>query len=169
MASNENDDSTRTDFLYPTEEYEACNIIDLFLTVWYPVIDRYYDLLTATSLKDAENCRKQFNTALTSLESNFNDTHNKYAKEGDFLLGQHFSLAECICAPWVQRFYVTLPYFRGIDFEKEIASQDRLLRWTKAVCERPSVIASKCPEEEMIAAAKRYYVSYVSPNAIGSL
>merc|ERR1711939_1275348 len=37
-----------------------------------------------------------------------------------FLLGDDFSFAECICAPWVQRFFVTLPYFRGIDFDHRI-------------------------------------------------
>jgi hypothetical protein len=39
----------------------------------------------------------------------------------------------------------------------------------EAVCQRSSCRGSRCPEEEMIAACERYYVSFVSPGASGSL
>ena len=85
-------------------------------------------------------------------------------------MGEHFSHAECISAPWIQRAYVTLPYFRGIDLENDILSKmDRVSKWMAAVCERPSCVESRCPESEMIAAAKRYYVSFVSDEATGYL
>jgi glutathione S-transferase len=91
-------------------------------------------------------------------------------RTGDFILGENFSYAECIAAPWIQRCYVTLPYFRGIDFEDDILSRfDFMSTWMRAVCDRPSCVTSRCPESEMIAACKRYYVSFVSPGATGTL
>ena len=80
----------------------------------------------------------------------------------------NFSFAECVAAPWVQRFFVTLPYFRGIDFEGDILRAfDALPGWMRAVRDRASCRESICPEGEMIDAAKRYYVSYLSPGATG--
>ena len=157
------------DFLYPHEEDEdACHLIDEFLSQWYPASDRYYDFLRAGSLEETKRCQKEFFNALTSLEKILNDNAQE---EGNFLLGKHFSLAECISAPWVQRFYVTLPYFRNLDFENEMERMNlnRVSNWMKSVCERPSVVGSKCPEDEMIIAAKKYYVSYITPGAKGTL
>lgn len=169
------------DFLYPQEEdIEACDIIDQFLSQWYPVTDRYYDVLCAGDLQQTKECQQDFIGALCTLENILKDEKNNRSNSihknedyddnnGHFLLGKHFSLAECISAPWVQRFYVTLPYFRNLDFNNEIQDMHHLSKWMKAVCDRPSVIASKCPEEEMIAAAKKYYVSYITPGANGIL
>jgi len=162
------------DFLYPQDNGDdnddnAFILIDEFLAQWYPTTDIYYDLLRARSLKESKRRQKDFMDALMSLEQIF--THEQQHHQGNFLLGDKFSLAECISAPWVQRFYVTLPYFRNIDFPQEMESMglERLSRWMQAVCDRPSVVTSKCPEEEMIAAAKRYYVSYITPGAPGYL
>lgn len=160
----------KKDLLYPDDDSDACDLIEQFLSHWYPASDKYYNLLTANSLNEVKECEQEFKKALKSLESIFIDENNNYSKNGDFLLGEHFSLAECISAPWIQRFYVTLPYFRGIDLDDETKNNmSRLSAWMKAVCERPSVISSKCPEDEMIAAAKRYYVSYITPGARGTL
>ena len=160
----------KKDRMYPDDDSDACDLIEHFLSQWYPTVDKYYNLLTATSLNEIKECERDFQNALKSLENIFNDENNNYSNDGDFLLGQHFSLAECISAPWIQRFYVTLPYFRGIDFDLEMKNNmSRLSTWMKAVCKRPSVTSSKCPEDEMIAAAKRYYVSYITPGAKGTL
>ena len=74
-----------------------------------------------------------------------------------------------MAAPWVQRFFVTLPYFRGIDFDDVLRAFDALPGWTRAVRDRASCRESICPEGEMLDAAKRYYVSYLSPGATGRL
>jgi glutathione S-transferase len=147
--------------LYPPESSKT---VEDFLHHWQKVTDTYYDCLRATSEREAQETEESFWKALGSLEGQF------VPGNGDFLLGTDFSVAECICAPWIQRFYVTLHYFRGLDFDFCAGSRvPRTARWMKAVCHRPSAQESKCPEEEMIAACKRYYVSYVSEDASGRL
>ena len=114
---------------------------------------------------------------------------DKLLDRAPFLLGDDFSFAECIAGPWVQRFFVTLsgavsgssrrrrshhlprrPYFRGIDFEGDVLRAfDALPGWMRAVRDRASCQESICPEGEMLDAAKRYYVSYLSPGATGRL
>jgi glutathione S-transferase len=152
----ENDD------MYPaTTNPKACQTIDQFLSTWYPIVDKYYHLLGARSVKSAKKSQEIFADSLSVLEPQLGD---------QFLLGDTFSLAECICAPWVQRFFVTLPYFRGVDFQEQILSPyPNVARWMATVSSRPSVLESKCDEEEMLNAARRYYVSFVSPGAPGRL
>ena len=131
------------------------------------VTDRYYSILTASSQKEVDRCVATWIQRLETIESIL-----KQRTTGDYLLGSDFSYAECISAPWIQRFYVTLPYFRGINFQDDILLANNfhcLSKWMNKVCDRPSCIESKCPEDEMIAACKRYYVSYISPNASGFL
>ena len=134
---------------------EAC--LERFLQIWYPVVDTYYSVLTATSESSVRGSLQRFKVALSSLESVLQES-----KSDEFVLDS-FSVAECIAAPWVQRFFVTLPFYRNIIADELLA--ERTERWMKAVRNRPSVMASKCPEDEMLAAAERYYVSYVTPGA----
>ena len=154
------------DGLYPTNE-EDVELINTFLDEWGSVTDRYYSILTATSQKEVDRCVAKWAQRLETIESIL-----KQRTTGDYLLGTDVSYAECISAPWIQRFYVTLPYFRGINFHDDILLANNLQclsEWMDKVCNRPSCIESKCPEDEMIAACKRYYVSYISPNASGVL
>ena len=159
---NENGDT-----MYPTNKEDE-ELIDVFLNEWSSVTDTYYNVLTATSQKQVVKQKLSYIQSLQSIEKILEQRND----DGDYLLGPNFSYAECIAAPWVQRFYVTLPYFRGINFKEDILLSNNLYRlsnWMEAVCNRPSCMESKCPEEEMIAACKRYYVSFVSPGARGSL
>jgi glutathione S-transferase len=152
------------DRMYPLNDPTACQCVDSFLRKWYPVVDKYYGVLCATSEKEVRSKQQKFVTSLFELEK-------ELCCQGDFILGDTFSLGECIAAPWVQRFFVTLPYFRAIDFETDVLKEnglDRTCAWMRAVRERPSVLRSKCPEDEILAAAVRYYVSYVSPAAPGT-
>lgn len=159
----------KKDYLYPDSDIQACHLIDSFLSKWYLATDRYYDLLCARSMNEVKTTKLDFFNALKSLEDILNNEMIDEYQGGPFLLGKHFSLAECISAPWVQRFFVTLPYFRDIDVDSELKSMNRLSTWMNATRERPSVVASKCPTDEMIAAAKRYYVSFITPGAKGRL
>jgi len=148
--------------LYPESE-EDVEQIQTFMKRWQHVTDTYYDLLTASSEKEVVKRKKEFIKSLAGIDNLLK------ARSGEFILGEPFSYAECISAPWIQRFYVTLPYFRGINFEDDILSRfDYMSSWMKAVCNRPSCVDSICPESEMIAACKRYYVSFLSPGAMGS-
>jgi glutathione S-transferase len=150
--------------LYPTNKADE-ELIKSFMNNWGHVTDTYYSVLTATSEKEVKKRKTSFIQSLDIINNLL-----KQRSSGAFLLGSAFSYAECISAPWIQRFYVTLPYFRGIDFEEDILNSfDLLPQWMGAVCGRPSCMVSICPEEEMIAACKRYYVSYISPRASGFL
>ena len=151
--------------LYPHfDKKDDMQQIEKFMSRWQEVTDTYYDLLRASSQKEVTKRQVAFVKSLTSI-----DDLLKY-KTGDFILGENFSYAECIAAPWIQRFYVTMPYFRGIDLEQDVLSEfEFIASWMKAVCDRPSCVTSICPQSEMIAACKRYYVSFVSPAATGTL
>lgn len=151
------------DSMYPCDE-ESCEHIENFMQIWDKVTSEYYGLLRANSQEEADEYEAGFTMTLLEVD----DLLKKY--DGEFILGQHFSYAECISAPWIQRAFVTLPYFRAIDFENEVLSKmEHVSNWMKSVCERPSCVATCCPESEMIAAAKRYYVSFISPGAPGYL
>ena len=146
--------------LYPRTA-EDLERIELFLSQWADVETTYYDLLRASSDAQAEERRALFVDRLAAVD--------ELLDRAPFLLGDDFSFAECIAAPWVQRFFVTLPYFRGIDVDDVLRAFDSLAAWTRAVRDRASCRESICPEGEMINAAKRYYVSYLSPGATGRL
>ena len=144
--------------LYPRTA-EDLERIEGFLLRWNDVETTYYDLLRASSDAQVEDRRALFVDRLAAVD--------ELLDRAPFLLGD-FSFAECIAAPWVQRFFVTLPYFRGIDFEGDVLRAfDSLAAWMRAVRDRASCQESICPEGEMIDAAKRYYVSYLSPGATG--
>lgn len=147
----------------PGEELVSGGIsVERFLYLWHPVVDKYYSILTAGSEMSVNEAMDQFVGDLALLNSLLKDS------EGPFLLGESFSVAECIAAPWVQRFFVTLLHYRSIDFD-DILKKNQLEKtasWMKAVRERPSVVESKCCEDEMLAAAKCYYISYVTPGAL---
>mmetsp|Transcript_26595 Transcript_26595/g.37455 ORF Transcript_26595/g.37455 Transcript_26595/m.37455 type:complete len:151 (+) Transcript_26595:389-841(+) len=150
--------------MYPAQDAESRLRIDNFLKCWDSVVDSYYTYLCASSESSAKSGQEEFSESLVKLEE-------QLSGDGHFCLGKTFSIAECIAAPWVQRFFVTLPYFRGVDFSQDVlpARCKKVARWMSAVRERPSVIASACPEDEMLEAAKKYYVSFVSPGAPGVL
>mmetsp|Transcript_5436 Transcript_5436/g.8091 ORF Transcript_5436/g.8091 Transcript_5436/m.8091 type:complete len:202 (-) Transcript_5436:157-762(-) len=168
VAQNINGADGMGDGMYPdpVEDVEFYQHLEEFLHVWQRATDTYYDVLRASSQEEAKNCEKQFTTSLMNVDALL----QKY--DGDFILGEIFSTAECISAPWIQRAFITLPYFRGIDLEDDIISKnsmEHVSAWMKAVRDRPSCVESCCPEDEMIAACKRYYVSFLSPGAKGSL
>ena len=87
--------------------------IERFLSIWADVETTYYDLLRASSDAQAEERRALFVDRLAAVD--------ELLDRAPFLLGDDFSFAECVAAPWVQRFFVTLPYFRGIDFDESFA------------------------------------------------
>mmetsp|Transcript_28136 Transcript_28136/g.39580 ORF Transcript_28136/g.39580 Transcript_28136/m.39580 type:complete len:151 (-) Transcript_28136:191-643(-) len=150
--------------MYPVQDAESRLRIDRFLQYWDTVVDAYYTYLCASNESSAKLGKQEFSESLVKLEEYL-------VGDGDYCLGNTFSIAECIAAPWVQRFFVTLPYFRGADFGSDVLPEQckEVAKWMDAVRKRPSVIASACPDDEMLAAARKYYVSFVSPGAPGVL
>jgi len=86
-------------------------------------------------------------------------------------LGGRFSLAEVVAAPWVERILLMLPHWRAIDACRLCESQGLLATrdWLVAVSQRPSVVETSAGEAEMARAARRYFVTHVSPGAPGVL
>lgn len=79
--------------------------------------------------------------------------------DGPFVLGEQFTLAECTLAPFVQRMCVLLPHFTGTDGVQpkvdplQICDDLGLMRvkqWMEAVRDRPSVVATGVPTEQLI-------------------
>ena len=138
----------------------AVALVDRFLALWPTVETSYYAVLKATSQDDADARQQAFLSALKDLENLL------ATQKGIYLLGDRISVAECIAAPWIQRWSVTLPRFRKLDLHDGLLAPnglERVAAWTRAVAQRPAALETKAPESEMIAAAERYYVSYVTP------
>jgi len=174
VAEHVHRDGKFNDDLYPSSSNPAdCKRIDEFLEVWEDVVDSYYNVLTVPPSMGEVGARNTMNileSSLGALEDALNQiTEVSEGGSGDFLLGDSFSLAECIAAPWVQRLFVTLPYFRSVDFRKTVLPYKRTKKWMDAVRARSSVTVTKCPEDEIVAAARRYYVSYISPGSPGAM
>jgi len=85
------------------------------------------------------------------------------------LLGERFSLAEAVAAPWVERMLCMLPFWRGIDplHLCESHGLQRTSAWMQCVAARPSVQLTSAGKAEMVRAARRYYVDYASPGTPG--
>ena len=174
------------DRMYPLKDTKKRQLVDQFIDVWEnEVTTSYYDCLTSTSEKSASVAQRRFTKALKTyvrpilLESREillqESDGDEYSNDCEaFLLGRTFSVAECVAAPWVQRFHFVLHHFRGIDFRRDVLEEcdddgsPVLQQWMEAVLNRPSVQSTICPHKEMAAAAMRYYVSYVSPGAPAS-
>ena len=86
------------------------------------------------------------------------------------MLGEAFSTAEVVAAPWVERMALMLPHWRNVDVFALCDSHGLTLtsKWLRAVLARPSVVATSAGKDEMALAARRYFVDYVSPGAPGA-
>ena len=163
-----------------------------FLRAWDNVVDAYYNILTCCSEKDVEQSAvPSFQQTLSELEdllppAEVDSKQNRWACEEE-----EFGIVECIAAPWVQRFLVTLPYYRNIhlqdvnDMQSSKISSDgeqgqvensitvavppNTAQWMKTVAQHPTVVATECPHDEMLAAAERYYVSWYSPDSAAAV
>lgn len=89
----------------------------------------------------------------------------KHYQSGPFLMGQQFSLAECVTAPFVQRACTLLPALTGRDEESAVVVNPldicdelglhHLQQWMQAVLARSSVVATSVPKDEMVQSATK--------------
>jgi len=100
----------------------------------------------------------EFFEELAALEGHL-QTLNKFLRshtdgdgKGPFLCGGLFSLAEVHAAPLVQRMFVTLPHFKGVNLRTLLKKLGlgRLRTWFDAVLARPSVVKTGVPEQDLI-------------------
>mmetsp|Transcript_35421 Transcript_35421/g.52035 ORF Transcript_35421/g.52035 Transcript_35421/m.52035 type:complete len:286 (-) Transcript_35421:40-897(-) len=76
---------------------------------------------------------------------------------GPFVLGDHFSMAECMTAPFAQRAGVILAHYCDIDV-LELCKEKSLSRaeaWWRAVTTRESVVKTGVPPEDVIKGSDR--------------
>ena len=147
---------------------EPC--VNGFVNLWTQKVEpAYYDVLRAGSEPQVEVATAAYAATLLRVEEKLCAAANGNSAPAAFLLGGTFSLAEAVAAPWVERMLLMLPYWRGIDALALCREHGcvRTARWLQAVAARPSVQRSSAGEEEMVAAAKRYYVEYASPGTRG--
>lgn len=149
-ASIEPDDS-----MYPVNDTEARARIDRFISVFENVIQAYYKYLTASSQDEAESGKRALCDALENLETEI---------EGPFCLGKTFSVAECYSAPWVHRFDVAVPYFRGVRIPDLMGTDCKVAQWMQAVLQRPSV-QTNVPDSSLLQSTRNHFVKYVTPGA----
>eukprot|EP00929_Paragymnodinium_shiwhaense_P100937 TRINITY_DN63641_c0_g1_i1.p1 TRINITY_DN63641_c0_g1~~TRINITY_DN63641_c0_g1_i1.p1 ORF type:complete len:153 (-),score=17.80 TRINITY_DN63641_c0_g1_i1:229-687(-) len=78
---------------------------------------------------------------------------------GPFLLGESFSVAECLAAPLLIRGERYLRVFRGIDM-MQLARQlglPRLHEWMEAVLDRPSLLSTSVDEQTMVTNVRKQH------------
>ena len=90
-------------------------------------------------------------------------------KEGAFLLGERFSLAECNAAPFLQRCCAILPEFTGIHPLQLCDEQGlgRLKDWIAAVLARPSVVKTGVSMESMRESTTRMLERFAAMDKAG--
>lgn len=147
------------DSMYPKNDEEARGQVAQFLKAFETAVQGYYELLSASNEDEVAKGRDAFCQSLHGLNDALGDGR-------PFLLGDTFSVAESITAPWVHRFQVAIPYFRGVELE-DLDVPENISRWMKAVFDRPSVQSTVCLNAYLLESTARYFVTYITPGAPG--
>jgi glutathione S-transferase len=149
-------DDQQIKMMYPSEDVYSARI-DQFIDAFEATIQAYYNFLTASSKSEADAAKGPFGESLDHLQ-------DYLGEDGPFLLGDSFSVAECIVAPWVHRFSIVLPHFRAVTVN-ELVSSPRVQAWLDAVLERPSVQSTNGPSEYVLSSTQGYFVNYITPGS----
>ena len=152
-----------SDSMYPQNDLPARARIDRFLQKFDSAVQEYYQYLGARNAEQAQQGKISFCQALGCL-----DEELVVEKEGRYCLGDTFSVAECIAAPWVHRFQIVLPYFRGVRVQ-DLGLPEAVTQWMEAVLDRPSVQATNGPTDYILESTKGYFVNYITPGAAGDI
>lgn len=149
IAENISDDG-----MYPVNPKQR-DCVDRFNKAFEKVVDGYYKFVGGSSAKEVMDGQTEFCGALKALEQHIT---------GPFCLGETFSIAECLSAPWVHRFKVILPHFRGVTVD-ELLPKAPVCQWMNEVLARPSVESTNGPEDYLISSTKSYFVKYITPGS----
>ena len=148
-------------------------LVDDFVKFWSSRVEpAYYEILKASSEAQVQIAVDAFRRVLVQVDERLRsgwDGEPPSDAATPFLLGERFSLAEAVAAPWVERMLLMLPYWRKIDAVElcEESGCARTAAWLRAVATRPSVEETSAGEAEMARAAKLYYVDYATPGCRG--
>jgi glutathione S-transferase len=169
------------DDMYPKKtdtDARRARIESFILQAFESTIRGYYKLMTATNEAEVEAGKLEFCQALLY---NMAPHIPSSPAGGPFCIGETFSVAECYAAPWVHRFQVTVPYFRGVSMSDVLSSSSeeddaaaaatavnrkKVMAWMNAVCNRPSVLATNGPNNDhLLKMTRTYFIKYVTPNS----
>ena len=158
------------DRMYPLHDKTKRQQMDRFLEIWDKVVEQYVSFLRAENEPQVQEAKPQLVAALEALDeelAKFDDVGVNTSSlflSGDIV----FSAAECIAAPWILRLYAMIPYFRGVQVQDLIPAHcQKVGPWMEAIKNRQSVIESSPALESLIAASKRYFVTYITPGSPG--
>lgn len=143
--------------LVPPDAYDRA-VLRLFTELCGSSSFSYYFSI----VKAAKNDPAKFEASVASLTQGMINANAfleaRATPGGPFLFGEHFTLAECEAAPFVQRACFILPNFTGKDHGCALVDPmkicddnqlNRLKEWMTATLARSSVAAAKVPDEEM--------------------
>jgi glutathione S-transferase len=118
----------------------------------YQLAMRKADFEEGKGTWDVEEEKKNICESLAALDNSLQQLNSN----GPYVLGDHFSLAECTTAPFVQRANTILAH-HGFNVLEVCRSEGylRAAAWWKAVLERESVIATGPTSEEIVESAMR--------------
>ena len=95
--------------------------------------------------------------------------HGEKDEGAGYLLGDNYSLAEAMTAPFVVRMLANFPEWRGVDLLEhcEVMGLDRLKKWFQAVSMRESTIQTTPAHESLVQLApyvrKGFFEYKISP------
>lgn len=137
----------------------------------------YFPILRARGdAAKTDEAKAAFASALVGVEA-FLEASAKRRGSGDgmdsssgpFLLGETFSTAECIAAPFVQRCCTVLPHFCGPELDPFLLCDQlrlpRLSKWMSAVLARQSVVTSGVPSQGMIESTSKMLERFAAAEA----
>jgi glutathione S-transferase len=106
---------------------------------------------------------KAMDDSLACFQQALEDAENEEACGGPFVLGEHFSMAECVTAPFVQRADFILKDYLEIDLIAlcQEHGYHRVAAWWAAVLERPSVVETASPDPK---ASTQRIIDMISDN-----
>lgn len=129
--------------------------MDLFVSTYMELLaPTYMELLAA---KSDEQCDKQFGKLVLGLRAvdRALTMHRTANCTGPFVLGERFSLAETLTAPFVVRQLLNFKHHRGVDvlLLADMLGATAARGWMEAVCARPSVVHTLPAENSLLALA----------------
>jgi glutathione S-transferase len=174
------------DEMYPKDKDSNRRVrIESFIQAFEKTIQGYYQFMTATNPEQVDAGKLAFCHALHALAPLLMIPGET---TGPFCLGETFSVAECYAAPWVHRYRITVPFFRGVTMREVLLQlaksksgdggiddrvdkdtidsvENKVTAWMDAVWNRPSVQATNGPDDKLLSATRDYFVKYVTPNS----
>ena len=131
--------------LFPSAEFSAEDIARFRLAIKsFPISNFYACLKNQDPVKDAE--------LFAALCKGLGTFVSHMSPDGPFILGRRFTFADIYCIPFIVRFAILLPHYRGMDMFHPSVGFDvrRFKAWFVAASNRPSIKKTSPSEQEIL-------------------